>query len=76
MAPDVFVRRQGEAMMFTSADVKAMEKRLLPQILEAVSSMQKAREWFGKSMEQPMAAKLCGEMDVRFVMHVYGFGKK
>ena len=76
MAPDFFVWRQGEAMMFTSADVKAMEKRLLPQILEAASLMQKAREWFGKSMQQPMAAKLCGEMDVRLVMHVHGFAKK
>ena len=76
MAPEVFVHRQREARMFTSADVKAMEKKLLPQFLETASLMHKAREWFGKDMQlQPMAAKRCGGVDVRFVMHVHGFGK-
>ena len=77
-APELFVHRRGEARMFTSADVKLMETKLMPQILEAVALMNKARAWFGADMvlQPALTAKLIGEMDVRFVMHVHGFAKK
>ena len=48
-APDVFCRRNGEAYMFSSTDVKAMETKM-SEILKATALMEKAREWLGPAM--------------------------
>ena len=77
-APEHFCRSQGEARMFTFADVKQMETKLMPQIMAATAMMEKARAWFGSDMECQVAltAKILGDMDVRLVMHIHGFAKK
>ena len=77
-APDVFCRRQGEAFMFTSANVKQMDTGLMPQIQEANALMEEARAWFGGTAIELLPAvtqKLINNMDVRLVMHVHGFAK-
>ena len=38
-APDFFCKRKGEAYMFSSADVKLMEGKLNPKIVEACTYM-------------------------------------
>ena len=77
-APDLFCRRREEACMFTANDVKQMENRLNPQIMEACKLLDKARAWFESDMQsQPaLTQRLMGDMDVRLVMHVHGFAKK
>ena len=49
-APEHFCRRKGEAFLFTSADVKLMETKLNPQIMEACKLMDKARTWLGSDL--------------------------
>ena len=77
-APEQFCRRKGEASMFTSADVKNMETRLNPQIMEACKLMDMARAWLGSDLQTmpALTQRIMGDMDVRLVMHVHGFAKK
>ena len=64
--------------MFTNADVKLMETRLNPQIMEACKLMDKARAWLGSDLHTMPALthRIMGDMDVRLVMHVHGFANK
>ena len=64
--------------MFTSADVKLMETKLLPQITESCKLMEKARAWLGSDLQSlpALTQKLMGDMDVRRVMHVHGFAQE
>ena len=77
-APEQFCRRMGEASMFTNADIKLMETKLNPQIMEACKLMEQARAWFGSDMRSmpALTLRILGDMDVRLVMHVHGFAKK
>ena len=76
-ASDLFCPR-GEANMFTGADTKLMETKLMPQIKEATALMDKARAWFGSDMcSMPaLTQRIMGDLDVRLVMHVHGFAEK
>ena len=64
--------------MFANADVKLMETKLNPQIMEACKLMEKGRAWLGSDLQtQPaLTQKLMGGMDVRLAMHVHGFATK
>ena len=64
--------------MFAGADVKLMETKLNPQIMEATGLMDKARAWLGSDTQSrpALTQKLIGDMDVRLVMHAHGFAKK
>ena len=64
--------------MFTGADIKLMEVKLMPQILQAATLMEKARAWLGTDMQihPAVTQKLIGNMDIRLVMHAHGLGKK
>ena len=64
--------------MFTNADVKLMETRLNPQIMEAAGLMDKPRAWLGDDIHsQPaLTQKLMGDMDVRLVMHIQRSAKQ
>ena len=77
-APEQFCRRKGEASMFTSSDVKNMETRLNPQIMEACKLMDMARAWLGSDLQTmpALTQRIMGDMDVRLVLHVHGFAKK
>ena len=77
-APEQFCRRNGEAYLFTGADIKLMETKLNPAIMEACKLMEKARTWLGSDLHSMPALthRIMGDMDVRLVMHVHGFTKK
>ena len=63
--------------MFSSADVKLMEGKLDPQIVEACTYMAQARAWLGSNLDSlPAAQRIMGDREVRCVMHVHGFAKK
>ena len=49
-APDDWLSKTGQAKLFCSADIKAMEsKNVVPKIRKAVDMMQKARAWLGRT---------------------------
>ena len=63
--------------MFTSADVKLMETRLNPKLVEACTFMAQARAWLRPNIDSlPWIGRIIDVMDVRCVMHVHGFAKK
>ena len=77
-APACFCHN-GEARMFTFADISEMETKLMSQIREATTIVETARKWFHMDMDkQPdMASRIFGDMEVRLVMHVHRrFAKK
>jgi len=76
-APELYCPHQGKAKMFTGADVRLMETKLLPDIIYACNMIDRAIKWLGQSMEfHPAAAKIEGDFEVRLVMHVHGFAKR
>ena len=65
--------------MFSGAEIKLMETKLMPEIVEACKLMEKARAWLAEDMSTNwggLAPKLLGIMDSRLVMHIHGFEKK
>ena len=77
-APDCKCSKKGEAKLFCSNDMRLMESKHMPKILQATVMIDKAREWFGRSKEEQPAltASLIGKMEERLVFFVMGITVK
>ena len=77
-APQQFCRRKGAAYMLTTADMKLMDTRLKPNIMDACQIMGRSRARLGSDMRimPAMQQRIMGDLDVRLLMHVHGFEKQ